>query len=203
MENCENKIANDIMNSICESYGKGVDNTAYLIALDDIEGGKPTITDGIISSITLNSGARAYKMYMPAKEDPYSGIVIEQQDVSIGNSYTKTTPIKLIHDTSTNARNVEVLAIKKHLVIVKNSNYLTDGSNAFFVIGAQNGVVASNATLDKYSDDSAGGWSLDLIETDATLSQVFFFADDYDGTISAIESLVAPEEEETDSNSDE
>ncbi len=183
------------MNDICETYGTGLDNTAYYMYHEDIEGGQPTITDGVISSITPVTGARMYKIYMPANSDPYTGTTIAQDEVSIGTSFTKTAKLTLIHNNKANSDAVASMAIKKGILIFRKKNHNADGSDAFVVIGAQQGATASNATNDFYSDDSAGGWALDLIELKATIPQVFFFKTDLSTTIAALESLTEVDED--------
>lgn len=188
VSDCYKKIAGDLYNDCRDDYGKGMGTTAYYIDDEDIERKTSTRTDNVISNIVLKSGAKAIRLHMPSK-DPFNGTTNEDQNVAIGQAFNKTVPVVMLADSPENALKITAFKNRKGVVVYENKAKGTNGEQAFVVVGWEQGVFGQNATLDKYGDETQGGWRIDLIEEGAQTPQIFFFKTDYDTTKAALESL--------------
>ena len=77
------------------------------------------------------------------------------------------------------------------MVILRNKFKGSTGDAEYQVYGYTQGLVASEGTNDKYSDDTDGGWLITLQETGARQSAMFLFDTDAATTAAAYEALKA------------
>lgn len=188
---CAENLGANILNDCNDDYGKGVEKTVYIIKKEDIDRKASRIAGNVISTLVLRTGKKAYTASAPSNT-PFSGLTYEDQNATIGMSFNKTIPIVMLADSPTNALNVSALKQNKYVIIYENNNKGANGEQAFAVIGWEQGAVGQNATLDKYSDDTHGGWTVDMIEEGAKTPQIFFFSTDYETTKAALDSLLSP-----------
>ena len=188
LNNCYQRMETDVYNDCRDSYGKGLAPRAYYVARDDIDFNTSTIDGNVITKLALDSGAKAVRFNMPSRT-PYNGAKNEDQNAAIGIAVNKTVPIILLADSPENARKIETLKSQQGVVIVENNAKGDKGKQAFVVVGWEQGVYGQNAIIDKYSDDTQGGWSIDLIEEGAKTPQIFLWMTDYETTKKALESM--------------
>lgn len=188
---CAENLGANILNDCNDDYGKGVEKIVYIIKKEDIDRKASRIAGNVISTIVLRTGKKAYTASAPSNT-PFSGLTYEDQNATIGMSFNKTIPIVMLADSPTNALNVSALKQNKYVIIYENNNKGANGEQAFAVIGWEQGAVGQNATLDKYSNDTHGGWTVDMIEEGAKTPQIFFFSTDYETTKAALDSLLSP-----------
>lgn len=188
---CAENLGANILNDCNDDYGKGVEKIVYIIKKEDIDRKASKIAGNVISTLVLRTGKKAYTASAPSNT-PFSGLTYEDQNATIGMSFNKTIPIVMLADSPTNALNVSALKQNKYVIIYENNNKGANGEQAFAVIGWEQGAVGQNATLDKYSDDTHGGWTVDMIEEGAKTPQIFFFSTDYETTKAALDSLLSP-----------
>ena len=188
---CAENLGANILNDCNDDYGKGVEKIVYIIKKEDIDRKASKIAGNVISTLVLRTGKKAYTASAPSNT-PFSGLTYEDQNATIGMSFNKTIPIVMLADSPTNALNVSALKQNKYVIIYENTNKGANGEQAFAVIGWEQGAVGQNATLDKYSDDTQGGLTVDIIEEVAKTPQIFFFSTDYETTKAALDSLLSP-----------
>lgn len=175
------------MNDCSESYGKGVNQTAYIVAYDDIDWDSVS-ADFTISSLPLVDGAYMYRFKIPSKT-PFTGMNTTSDDPTIGESYTRSASVVLLPDSPNSAKNISALNTQKHVMIFEKNIRGEDGSQAFIVYGLEQGLYGSGMVQDSYSDDSLGGWAGSLVESGATIPQIFL-GTDYATTKAALEAAV-------------
>lgn len=144
----------------------GVEKIAYLIKKSDLDESATTYTKPKITKIALKSGKRAYRFSIPSKT-PYNGLIYEDQNAEIGIAINKTLPLRMLADSPANSQNIEAFKNEDWVAVYENKAKGADGSQAFCVIGYEQGASMQNATLDKYGDGYNGGWGGDLIEQNA------------------------------------
>ena len=188
MAECIYDLAGDILQDCNTVYGVGVEQLAYLIKKTDLDMTATTYTKPKITKLAMKSGKKAYRFVIPAKR-PYEGLVYEDQNVDIGMAFNKTLPLRMMADSPANAQNIEAFKAEKWIAIYENRAKGADGSQAFCVIGYEQGASMQNATLDKYGDGYNGGWGGDLIEENAPTPQIFFDAGGIEASRTALEAL--------------
>ena len=82
------------------------------------------------------------------------------------------------------------MANGKFLVVLENQYQGTDKKNTFQVFGVEQGLSASAIESDKYSDDTQGGTSVTLQETDAPTFAYYLFETDIAATREMLESTL-------------
>lgn len=192
MTNCYSKIAGDILNDCNDDYGKGVKRTAYYIDEDDIDRTASTYNaeTNTLTKLVLVEGAKAIRMNMPSNT-PFNGITNEDQNAAIGVVFNKTVPVILLADSPEASKKITAFKTRKGVIIYEQNSKGKSGEQAFIVVGYETGASGQNATVEKYNDDTQGGWSIDLVEEGAKTPQIFFFDTDYQKTKTALESLCA------------
>ena len=68
---------------------------------------------------------------------------------------------------------IDGLANGQFVLILRNKNKTSKGE--YQVYGYAQGLVASEGTNEKYSEDTDGGWLITLQETNAPKSALFFY----------------------------
>ena len=100
----------------------------------------------------------------------------------------------MLADSPANSQNIEAFKNEDWVAVYENKAKGADGSQAFCVIGYEQGASMQNVTLDKYGDGYNGGWGGDLIEQNAPTPQIFFNAGGIDASRAALEALCTPAE---------
>lgn len=191
-EVCDFKLAKDIAGS-CESpQVAGLKNTGYLINFDDIDWDaltKDQTNAKIVASLTLLSGKRAYKVIVPGNT-PFTGTNAALAAGTYRNKFTKTANIVVLDSGPDVAKNViDQLANGRFVFIFENKYAGADKKNTFEIYGLETGLVATEMTNEKYSEETDGGWAVTLVETGAPSSGLFFFNESITATRAALASL--------------
>ena len=191
-EICDFKLAKDIAGS-CESpQVAGLKNTGYLINFDDIDWDaltKDQTNAKIVASLTLLSGKRAYKVIVPGNT-PFTGTNAALAAGTYRNKFTKTANIVVLDSGPDVSKNViDQLANGRFVFIFENKYAGADKKNTFEIYGLETGLVATEMTNEKYSEETDGGWAVTLVETGAPSSGLFFFNESITATRAALTSL--------------
>ena len=191
-EVCDFKLAKDIAGS-CESpQVAGLKNTGYLINFDDIDWDaltKDQTNAKIVASLTLLSGKRAYKVIVPGNT-PFTGTNAALAAGTYRNKFTKTANIVVLDSGPDVSKNViDQLANGRFVFIFENKYAGADKKNTFEIYGLETGLVATEMTNEKYSEETDGGWAVTLVETGAPSSGLFFFNESITATRAALTSL--------------
>ena len=188
-KSCITTLASDILNDCNEQYGPGIERTIYAISRNAIDFDASTREGHLITNLQALAGGsnRGYKIGYPSTETP--AITVTDQNPPIGTSFEKVLPITLLADSPKNAEAIMALKSDKYVFIYENTVKGDKGDQAFPVIGWEQGAVARDANLDKSNEDTQGGWAVNITESRAKTSQIFFFKTDYATTKAALESL--------------
>lgn len=191
-EICDFKLAKDIAGS-CESpQVAGLKNTGYLINFDDIDWDaltKDQTNAKIVASLNLLSGKRAYKVIVPGNT-PFTGTNAALAAGTYRNKFTKTANIVVLDSGPDVSKNViDQLANGRFVFIFENKYPGADKKNTFEIYGLETGLVATEMTNEKYSEETDGGWAVTLVETGAPSSGLFFFNESISATRAALTSL--------------
>lgn len=191
-EICDFKLAKDIAGS-CESpQVAGLKNTGYLINFDEIDWDaltKDQTNAKIVASLTLLSGKRAYKVIVPGNT-PFTGTNAALAAGTYRNKFTKTANIVVLDSGPDVSKNViDQLANGRFVFIFENKYAGADKKNTFEIYGLETGLVATEMTNEKYSEETDGGWAVTLVETGAPSSGLFFFNESITATRAALTSL--------------
>ena len=192
-EACDYKLAQNIGASCDNPQVQGLKNKGYLMNYDDIDFDSVKRNDGnslIIEDLTLLSGKKAYSAYVPGKT-PYTGTKAELATGTYSNKFNKTASIVVLDSGPDVAKNIiNNLANGKFVFIMENKYQGDDKKNTFEIYGFEQGLVASEVTNEKYSEDTDGGWAVTLIEENAPSSGIFLFKESIKATRAALESLL-------------
>lgn len=192
MELCDFKLAQDVAGSCENPQVAGVKNTGYLINYDDIDWdqlAKATGNANIVETLILLSGKRAYKVVVPGNT-PFTGTNVAMTTGTYRNKFTKTAAMVVLNsgpDVSANI--IDQLANGRFVFIFENKFQGADHKNTFEIYGLEQGLAASEISNDKYSEETDGGWAVQLQETNAPSSGMFFFKTDIATTRAALNSL--------------
>lgn len=192
-EACDYKLAQNIGASCDNPQVQGLKNKGYLINYDDIDFDSVKRNDDnslIIEDLTLLSGKKAYSAYVPGKT-PYTGTKAELATGTYSNKFNKTVSIVVLDSGPDVAKNIiNNLANGKFVFIMENKYQGDDKKNTFEIYGFEQGLVASEITNEKYSEDTDGGWAVTLIEENTPSSGIFLFKESIKATRAALESLL-------------
>lgn len=192
-EACDYKLAQNIGASCDNPQVQGLKNKGYLMNYDDIDFDSVKRNEAnslIIEDLTLLSGKKAYSAYVPGKT-PYAGTKAELATGTYSNKFNKTASIVVLDSGPDVAKNIiNNLANGKFVFIMENKYQGDDKKNTFEIYGFEQGLVASEITNEKYSEDTDGGWAVTLIEENAPSSGIFLFKESIKATRAALESLL-------------
>lgn len=192
-EACDYKLAQNIGASCDNPQVQGLKNKGYLMNYDDIDFDSVKRNEAnslIIEDLTLLSGKKAYSAYVPGKT-PYTGTKAELATGTYSNKFNKTASIVVLDSGPDVAKNIiNNLANGKFVFIMENKYQGDDKKNTFEIYGFEQGLVASEITNEKYSEDTDGGWAVTLLEENAPSSGIFLFKESIKATRAALESLL-------------
>lgn len=192
--NCSTILKNSILNDCTEDFGKGFEQDAYLMLKSDIDLETTTRTGNIITTLTLQTGKKAFKVHSPSSDTPFTGTTSEGTKTTFGSVVDKTVSLLLMANSPYNSETVDALRNGKYVLIVENVakgvNTPTKGDQAFEVFGFEQGLTYDTHTKDPYNDDSNGGYVVIMKELQAKSAGVYFFKTDYTATKAALESML-------------
>lgn len=172
---------------------QGLKNTAYIMNYDDVDWDNITYKDdnpNLITAFNLNE-AKAYKAYVPGNT-PYTGTNKALATGTYRNKFTKQVKLVILNNgAEVSHKIVDQLANGRFVVILENDFQGADKDNTFEFYGLETGLAATEMSDDKYSEDTDGGWSVTLEETNAPSSGKFFLMEGgVAATRAAIEALL-------------
>lgn len=195
---CESIIAADIDFACEDLIVKGLEADGLIINRSDIDFSATTFNSSnpnIIESLTLKTGKYAYAVNQMGNT-PFTGTQSTLEVGTYRNTWTHDIPIVVLNNGPEVARDIiDGLSNGTFVVILRNKHKGQSGEAEYQVYGYTQGLVASEGTNDKYSDDTDGGWIITLQETGARMSAMFFFDTDAATTAAAYEALLPPEPE--------
>ena len=191
---CDKLIANDI-NIACDAMSvKGMEADGLIINRADIDFSATVFNSqnpSIIETLVLKSGKKAYEVAQ-AGNTPFTGTNSALEVGTYRNTWTHDIPIVVLSNTPEVAHDIiDGLSNGTFVVILRNKFKGSTGDSEYQVYGYTQGLVASEGTNDKYSEDTDGGWIITLQETGARMSAMFLFNTDATTTAASYESLKA------------
>lgn len=193
-QSCDYKLAADMMANCENPSTKGVRNTGYIINMDDIDF-ESCVRDeenpAILTTIALQSGKKAYRMYVPGKT-PFTGTNKTLADGTYRKTFTKSVNLVILDNGPDVVKDIiNPLANGQFVVILENKFGGKDGKNTFEVYGFEQGLTATALADDKYSEDTDGGWSATLEESGAPSAGMYLYNQSVATTRTALATLVS------------
>lgn len=187
---CESIISRDIAVDCEELVVRGLEPDGVIINRKDIDFGATVFDEtnkNIIKTLALKSGKKGYFVAQLGNA-PFTGT---QTTLTVGtyrNTWTNQIPIAVLANNPDVCENViDGLANGQFVLILRNKNKTSKGE--YQVYGYAQGLVASEGTNEKYSEDTDGGWLITLQETNAPKSALFFYDTSYETTAAKFASL--------------
>ena len=198
-ESCDYRLAANLTADCTAPTVKGLKNKGVIVNYDDIDFDACTRDTGnpnIYTALVLKSGKKGYEVSVPGKT-PFTGTKISLNAGTYRNTFTKDVALVLFNSGPDVSRDiVDQLANGTFVVVLENKFAGADGKNTFEIFGIETGLSATAIDNDKYSDDTDGGWLINLQETGAPSSAIFLYNKSITATRTALASLTSPEEEE-------
>lgn len=167
----------------------GLKNTGYIANYDDVDWDnivRDESNPNIVKQFALKSGKHAYKVYVPGKT-PFTGTNKALATGTYRNKFTKQVMLVVLSNGAGVSHNIiDQLANGRFVVILENDFQGATKDNTFEFYGLELGCAATEMSDDKYSEDTDGGWSVTLEETNAPTSGIFYLKEG-DSDKSAIE----------------
>ena len=191
---CESLIAKAIDFACDDIIVRGLESDGPIINRSDIDFAA-TVFDAqnpnIIKTLVLKTGKKGYEVNQLGNT-PFTGVQSTLEVGTYRNTWTHAIPIVVLSNTPDVAHNIiDGLSNGTFVVILRNKFKGSTGDAEYQVYGYTQGLVASEGTNDKYSEDTDGGWIITLQETGARMSAMFLFNTDAETTAAAYESLKA------------
>lgn len=181
----------------------GIEKEGIIINRSDIDASATVMETGVdsrpnvITTLGLKAGAKGYKVVIPTNQ-PFNGTITTMEAGTNRNTFTNTLSMVILNnDPDVCANVIDSLATGEFVCILenkyKNTNKVTNpGDSTFQVIGYYQGLKAATIENDKYSEETEGGWAVELTETKVPKSALFYFDTDIATTRAKIDSLVTP-----------
>lgn len=191
---CESLIAKAIDFACDDIIVRGLESDGLIINRSDIDFAA-TVFDAqnpnIIKTLVLKTGKKGYEINQLGNT-PFTGVQSTLEVGTYRNTWTHAIPIVVLSNTPEVAHDIiDGLSNGTFVVILRNKFKGSTGDAEYQVYGYTQGLVASEGTNDKYSEDTDGGWIITLQETGARMSAMFLFNTDATTTAAAYESLKA------------
>ena len=189
---CESIIAAKIDWACDALVTKGMESDGVIINRDDIDFSQTVFNStnpNIIETLVLKTGKSGY-LVNQLGNTPFTGTQSTLEVGTYRNTWTHTIPIVILNNGPAVAMNVIDGLANGTFVLILRNKFKGTGDSEFQVYGYTQGLVASEGTNDKYSDDTDGGWIITLQETGARMSAMFFWDTDYATTEAAYQALM-------------
>ena len=191
---CESLIAKAIDFACDDLIVRGLESDGLIINRSDIDFAA-TVFDSqnpnIINTLVLKTGKKGYEVNQLGNT-PFTGVQSTLEVGTYRNTWTHAIPIVVLSNTPEVAHDIiDGLSNGTFVVILRNKFKGSTGDAEYQVYGYTQGLVASEGTNDKYSEDTDGGWIITLQETGARMSAMFLFNTDATTTAAAYEALKA------------
>lgn len=195
---CDFLISKDIDVNCADPLVQGVEAVGVIMNRDDIDFSSSTINvdrNNVIENLALKADKKAYKVTQ-AGQTPFTGTNTALVVGTYRNTFTNTLSlIVLNNDPDVTREIIDGLANGSFVVILENKYKSlgksdNPGDSAFQVYGWYQGLKASEITNEKYSDDTDGGWLVNLEETKAPKAGMFLYKTSYAATKAIVDSLI-------------
>lgn len=189
---CDSLIAKDI-NFACNEFAvRGIEADGLIINRKDIDFSSTTFdttNKNTIKTLVLKTGKKAYEVIQEGAA-PFTGTQIALTVGTYRNTFQTTVSlVVLANDPAVCQDIIDGLANGTFVAILKNVHHGSSGDAKYQVYGYAQGLKASEITNEKYSEDTDGGWLVNLQEASAPNSAMFFFNTDETTTDAAYEAL--------------
>lgn len=189
---CESLIAQDINFACDDLVVRGVEPDGIIINRKDIDFSSTTFDatkTNVIKTLVLKTGKKGFEVVQQGAT-PYTGTQIALQVGTYRNTFQTTVSlVVLANDPDVCNFIIDGLANGTFVVILKNVSHGTAGDGKYQIYGYAQGLKASEITNEKWSEDTDGGWLVNLVESAAPKSALFFWNSDETTTDAAYESL--------------
>lgn len=171
----------------CLANPKGYLSEGIIINWDDVAwpiSGNATAYDGTISSLPLKEGKKGFLLKQLGVQ-PFNGTTVTLNAPTANMPGTATSAVSLkipqnspavtsgFIDKLLNGRFIIVLQQQITAQRYVNGSAPDTSKAGFPVFGFFQGLRLSEGSLDRYSDDTGGGWTVTLTESESPVSGVF------------------------------
>lgn len=200
---CDEILKKDIVPSCDDPVVPGYEQEGVIMNRDEIDFSLTTFNatqKNVIETLAMKSSKKAYKVVVPGKT-PYTGSKTSLATGTYRNTFTNLLQLVVLgHGPEVCSDIIDGLANGSYVVVLENKykalqKEASPGNAAFQVYGYYQGLTATTLENDKYSEDTEGGWLVNLEETKCPKSALFYFKTDYETTKTALETLVTTPEE--------
>lgn len=195
---CESLIASAIDFNCNDMVTRGLEADGIIINRSDIDFSS-TVFDtnnaNIIKQLVLKTGKMGYEIQQ-AGNTPFTGTQTALEVGTYRNTFTNTVSMVVLNNGPEVAKNIiDGLANGSFVVILRNKHKTenssgTAGQAEYQVYGYYQGLTANEITNEKYSEDTDGGWLVNLQETGVRVSSMFYFNTDSSTTTTQYASLL-------------
>lgn len=193
---CDYLVQKDIEVNCTDPLVQGVEAEGVIINRQDIDFSAVTYDTtkaNIIKTIALKTGKKGYRV-VQGGNSPFTGTKTELTTGTYRNTFTNTVSLVVLDNDPDVCKDIiDGLANGSFVVILENKykglNKENPGEGAFQVYGWAQGLMASEITNEKYSEDTDGGWLVNLQEAKAPRAGMFMFTTDYETTKTAVDTL--------------
>lgn len=195
---CDEMLKKDIAPSCDDPVVPGYEQEGVIMNRDEVDFALTTFNatqKNVIETLAMKSGKKGYKVVVPGKT-PYTGSKTSLATGTYRNTFTNALQLVVLdHGPEVCSDIIDGLANGSYVVILENKykalqKESNPGNAAFQVYGYYQGLAATTLENDKYSEDTEGGWLVNLEEIKCPKSALFYFKTDYDTTKQALETLV-------------
>lgn len=196
MSTCDQILQRSITENCNEPLVEGLERIGVIINKSDIDL-HYTKTDpscsNIIQHLSLKNGGKAFEIYQ--RNNAFTGTNSAAVIGTYRNSTTHQVNFVVFDNGPEVSQKIIDPLFNGEFVIILENRYknmaasTNKGASAFQVYGYHNGMKLNAATQEKYSEETGSGWNIIMEETRAPKSAMFLYKDDYESTVSLIDSL--------------
>jgi hypothetical protein len=198
MSTCDNFIKKAIERNCDEPFVGGLELVGYIGNRAQIDFANVEFKAGSkheISAFPLIAGAKIFPVYQTGKR-PFTGSTKTLNASDLGGYVTNRVQFIILDNSPEVSANIidPILDGEFFFIHENRAKHLKDennaGNSAFEIKGFYQGLTLAEGSLDPYSDDTNGGWSIALEEEKAPTSGLFLNAGTYSATKTLISTLV-------------
>lgn len=189
---CESIIAKAIDWNCDDLVVKGLESDGIIINRADVDFANCVISStnpNVIETLVLKTGKTGF-LVNQLGNTPFTGTQSTLEVGTYRNTWTHQIPIVVLNNGPEVARDIIDGLSNGTFVVILRNKHKGSGDAEYQVYGYTQGLVASEGTNDKYSDDTDGGWIITLQETGARMSAMFLWDTDAATTAAAYEALL-------------
>ena len=198
MSSCDNFIKKAIERNCDEPFVGGLELVGYIGNRAQIDFANVEFKAGSkneVSAFPLIAGAKIFPVYQTGKR-PFTGSSKTLTSSDLGGYVTNRVQFIILDNSPEVSANIidPILDGEFFFIHENRAKHLKDennaGNSAFEIKGFYQGLNLAEGSLDPYSDDTNGGWSIALEEEKAPTSGLFLNAGSYSATKTLISTLV-------------